>query len=198
MIEQDAFLELIRRLRTGDQQAAADLVNQFEPEIRVEVRVWLRLRNPQLRRVFDSMDICQAVLASFFLRVAAGQYDLDRPEQLRHLLVSMARHKFSEQVKYHQRQRRDVRRLQSVGAEHEDLRANQESPIERLAGEELLRELRSRLSEDERRLADLRAQGREWTAIAAELGGTPEGRRKQLTRAIDRVARDLGLEDISA
>jgi hypothetical protein len=53
--------------------------------------------------------------------------------------------------------------------------------------------LRKRLSEEERHLADLRGQGRDWAAIAAELGGTPEGRRKQLRRAIERVERELGL-----
>jgi len=68
------------------------------------------------------------------------------------------------------------------------------SPSDLVAGQELLREFRSRLSEEERQLADRRAQGGEWTAIAAELGGTPEGCRKQLTRAIDRVLQQLGLE----
>ena len=44
-------------------------------------------------------------------------------------------------------------------------------------------------------MADLRGQGRTWAEVAAELGGTPDGRRKQLTRALDRVARELGLDE---
>jgi hypothetical protein len=37
--------------------------------------------------------------------------------------------------------------------------------------------------------------GQEWPGIAAQVGGTPSGRRKQLNRAIDRVARELGLDE---
>ena len=62
------YSEFIRRIREGDEHAAEELVRRYEPEIRLEVRGWLRLRNPALRRVFDSMDICQSVLASFFAR----------------------------------------------------------------------------------------------------------------------------------
>jgi RNA polymerase sigma-70 factor (ECF subfamily) len=59
------------------------------------------------------------------------------------------------------------------------------------AGRELLEELRHRLSEEERALVDLRAEGYEWPEIAARLGGTPQARRKQFTRAIDRVEQQL-------
>ena len=193
LIDAERYDELIRLVRAGDHEAAAELVRLYEPEVRLEVRTWMRLRDPRLRRLFDSMDVCQAVLASFFLRAAAGEYDLGRPEQLAHLLAGIARHKLSEHVKHHQRQRRDVRRVQaSTGPEGVDVPVAQ-TPSQHVAGQELLAELRKRLSDEERRLADLRGQGRDWPAIAAELGGTPEGRRKQLRRAIERVERELGL-----
>ena len=41
----------------------------------------------------------------------------------------------------------------------------------------------------------MRAQGYEWAEIAARLGGTPQARRKQLTRAADRVTLELRLEE---
>jgi RNA polymerase sigma-70 factor (ECF subfamily) len=198
MTDDVGFTDLIRRVRVGEEAAAAELVRRYEPEIRTEVRHWLRRRHPHLRRTFDSMDICQAVLASFFVRVAAGQYDLNQPDQLLRLLVVMTRHKLSEQVKYQQSQRRDVRRLQSIAPEHDAVAAGQESPSELVAGQELLRELRNRLSEDERRLADLRAEGLDWNAVAVRVSGTAEGCRKQLARALDRVTRELGLTDVGA
>ena len=107
----DDHAEFIRRIRRGDEQAAMELVRRYEAEIRLEVRSWLRMRNPALRRVFDSMDICQSVLASFFARAAVGDFDLDEPTQLIRLLVGMARNKVAEQARHHQRQRRDVRRV---------------------------------------------------------------------------------------
>lgn len=48
---------------------------------------------------------------------------------------------------------------------------------------------RQRLSDEERPLAERRAAGPAWAAIAAEMGGTAQSRRKQLERAVERVAR---------
>ena len=188
------YSDFLRRLRAGDEAAAAELVRRYEPEIRLEIRTWLRLRNPRLRRVFDSMDVCQSVLGSFFVRAAVGEFDVERPEQLIRLLVGMARNKLAERVRHHQRRRRDVRRVEA-GVAEADAAVQHETPSQVVAGRELLHEFRRRLSDEERRLADLRAQGCEWAAIAGELGGTPEALRKQLTRAVERVEQELGLRE---
>jgi len=192
----DEYAEFIRRIRQGDERAAEDLVRRYEPEIRLEIRAWLRLRNPALRRVFDSMDICQSVLASFFARAAVGDFDLDEPPQLIRLLVGMARNKVAEQARHHQRQRRDVRRVGDFDIQEGTLAARQESPSVLASGRELLQKFRERLSDDERRVADLRAKGYDWAAVAAELGGSAEGRRKQLARAVVRVEEELGLSPV--
>jgi len=55
--------------------------------------------------------------------------------------------------------------------------------------------VRSRLSEEERKLADLRGQGLSWAEIAAQLGENADALRFRLNRALDRVAQDLRLED---
>ena len=91
MPEEEEFLELLARVRAGDERAAEELVRCYEPLIRFEVR--LRLTDPRVCRLFDSIDVCQSVLSSFFVRAAAGQYELDRPQQLVGLLVTMARNK---------------------------------------------------------------------------------------------------------
>jgi DNA-directed RNA polymerase specialized sigma24 family protein len=96
MADASTFHDLIIRLRTGDAGAAAELVRRYEPTIRLIVR--RRLSDPALRRVLDSMDICQSVLASFFLRAAVGQYQLDDPQQLLKLLATMARNKVLHEV----------------------------------------------------------------------------------------------------
>jgi RNA polymerase sigma factor (sigma-70 family) len=188
------YAEFIRRIRDGDENAAEELVRRYECEIRLEVRGWLRLRNPALRRVFDSMDICQSVLASFFTRVAVGEFDLDEPSQLIRLLVGMARKKVAEQARHHQRQRRDVRRVGDGDLEKGIAAATDETPSRLVSGRELLQKFRERLLDDERRIADMRARGSDWAAVAAELGGTPEARRKQLARAVARVEQELGVD----
>jgi RNA polymerase sigma-70 factor (ECF subfamily) len=196
MSEPDPFPDFMRRIRAGDAQAAAELVRLYEPLIRRMIR--LKLEDQRLSRLLDSLDVCQSVLASFFLRTAAGQYDLERPEQLVKLLARMARNKLVSAARRQRRQGRDHRRLAADGADELDhLAAADPSPSRLAAGKELLERFRQSLTADERQVADLRGQGCAWTDIAAQLGGTPEARRMQLTRAVERVAQELGLEEDS-
>ena len=55
----EKFDQLIVRVRDGDDGAASELLLNYEPEIRREIR--MRLTNPKLRRIVDSMDISQSV-----------------------------------------------------------------------------------------------------------------------------------------
>jgi RNA polymerase sigma-70 factor (ECF subfamily) len=195
MPEEASFADFLGRIRAGDERAAEELVRRYEPVIRREVR--LRLQDPRLYRAFDSMDICQSVLKSFFVRAAAGQYDLQKPTDLLKLLVGMTQHKLAFHVRKERSQRRDSRRVVRATPEELNVAAPDPGPGEQLAGRELLHEFLRRLSEDERRLADLRAQGCAWAEIAAHLGGTPDARRVQLRRAIERVALELGLDELT-
>jgi RNA polymerase sigma factor (sigma-70 family) len=189
MPQELSFIDLIARVRAGDQRSATELVRRYEPEIRREVR--FLLRDPHLRRAFDSMDICQSVMGSFFLRAALGEYDLNRPEDLVHLLIRMTRNKMVDATRRQRARRRDHRRATSLDGV--ELIADTPSPSQIVASAEMLAEVQKRLSPEEKQLADLRVAGREWIDIAREVGGTPEARRKQLTRAITRITRELGL-----
>jgi hypothetical protein len=151
------FGEYLRRLRAGDERAAEELVRRYEPLIRRELRC--RLRDRRLRRLFDSADVCQSVLASFFAGAAGGRYELDEPEGLRRLLLGMARNKLRVQARKHRARRRDHRRV-AGGAEALAGAAGGPSPARAVEARELWQGLRSRLTEEERALADLRAEGR--------------------------------------
>jgi RNA polymerase sigma-70 factor (ECF subfamily) len=193
MPEANGFQDLIRRVRSGDEEAAAELVRTYEPAIRREARV--RLVDTRLRRLFDSMDICQSVFSSFFVRAAMGQYELDEPAQLMRLLTAMSRKKLIDHARAHQASRRDHRRLRPGSQDLRELCDASPSPSQQVAGQELIREFRKRLSAEERALADERALNREWAQIAADQGGTPEALRKKLSRAVDRVAQEMGLDE---
>jgi RNA polymerase sigma factor (sigma-70 family) len=193
MSEPTSFEDLIRRVRAGDQDAATELVQRYEPAIRRAVR--FRLADTRLQRVLDSMDICQSVFASFFVRTAAGQFDIDKPDQLMKLLVAIARNKLAKQVHGQQRQCRDYRRVQGEAVEEGQYAAADGSPSQIVAGLELLRKADAMLTEDELRLREMRKEGLDWSAIADKLGSTPEALRKKLARAMDRVAHELDLDD---
>jgi RNA polymerase sigma-70 factor (ECF subfamily) len=179
-------------VRAGDADAAADLVRRYERAVRVAVRV--RLSDSALRRHFDSMDVCQSVLASFFVRAAAGQYDLADPGQLIGLLVKMARNKLLMQVRRHWQRKRDAGR--AVGWEQAapvaDPRPGQGTLA---AAREQLAAVLGRLSPGEREVARRRAAGQGWAEIAAELGETEQAVRMRLSRAIARLAPEPGPDD---
>ncbi|WP_165252106.1 RNA polymerase sigma factor [Paludisphaera soli] len=199
--EAEGFRALIERVRGGDEQAAADLVRRYEPAVRRAARV--RLVDTRLNRMLDSMDVCQSVMASFFVRTALGQYELDTPDQLLKLLATMTRNKLANAVKAQGAQRRDFRRTTPGGgggdespgaAAFEDVAGASPTPSREVAAREMLDEARRRLSPDELRLLDDREAGRDWAEIAADLGASPEALRKRLARAVDRVAVELGLD----
>ena len=186
-----SFDELIRRVGSGDEEAAAQLVRDFEPVIRRVLRA--RLRGGRGRHEFDSMDICQSVLATFFVRAAAGQYDLKEPDDLIKLLQTMTRNKVAEKMRWQHRLRRDSRRTVG-GVEELALAGRDPTPSSVVAGKELLEQARQRLSEQERQLVELRGEGLSWAEVAASLGGTAGARRNQLARALDRIAQELLLD----
>ena len=194
-IAEDAeFAEFLLRIRGGDAQAAEELVRRYESLIRREVR--LKLQDPSLHRVLDSVDICQSVMASFFVRAAAGQYDLNQPLQLLRLLISHGTQQSAPRpLVINEPSGATIAALGALGVEEIDPAGRAGTPSRVVEAKELLSLVREKLNEEERRLADLRSQGHEWTAIAAEMGGTADGRRMQLARALDRVMRELGLEE---
>jgi RNA polymerase sigma-70 factor (ECF subfamily) len=187
------FAEFLHRVRAGDEWAAVELVRRYEPALRLEIR--LRLKDPKLRRLLEPADLCQSVLKSFFVRAAAGQYDLDSPGQLLALLRKMARNKVAEQTRKQQAMRRDLRRDVSLHEGARPVAADDPSPSRIAIGRETLAAFRQQLTPQERQLADLRSQGCDWSEIARELGRTPEALRKQLARGVNRAARQLGLDD---
>jgi RNA polymerase sigma factor (sigma-70 family) len=187
-----SFDELIRRVGSGDEQAATQLVRDFEPVVRRVLRG--RLRGDSARREFDSMDICQSVLAIFFVRVGTGQYDLKVPDDLIKLLLTMTRNKVAEKVRRQHRLRRDSRRTVG-GVEELALAGLDPTPSTVAASKELLEQVRQRLSEEERQLVELRGQGLSWEEVVESLGGTAGARRNQLSRALDRVAQELRLDE---
>jgi RNA polymerase sigma factor (sigma-70 family) len=190
--EEMSFVDLVRRVRAGDEAASAELVRRFEPAIRIAVRG--RLTDPRLRRLFDSMDICQSVFAIFFVRATAGEYELDKPERLIQLLATMARNRVTDHALRQRAARRDYRRGERSADAAGQFVDPGPSPSDEISRKELVEAFQSRLSAEERYLADQRVWGRPWSEIAAEVGGKPDARRVQLERAVNRVTRELRLE----
>ena len=164
----------------------------YETELRLYVR--FQLRNPEIRRLFDSLDVMQSVLAGFFAKLYAGNLKAADPRQVLTLLKLMVRHKVADKAKYLAAARRTGGfRNQYVLAEGSAVTDPNPGPVDVAVNEDLVSVVRDRLTPDHRIVLDHRIRGRGWAEIAGELGVTQDAIRKSFGRAVDRVATDLGL-----
>jgi RNA polymerase sigma-70 factor (ECF subfamily) len=188
----DHFSDLLERVRRGESAAARELVNRYESTIRVAVRI--RLTDPRLRRQFDSMDVCQSVLASFFVHAAMGAYVLHEPSQLVALLTKMAQNKLNMRARAQFRLCRDVGRLSTAIVEETNVASSFPGPVQQVAGKELLDRALGMMTPEIRAIAVRRMHDEAWADIASALGGTADGRRKQFERAIGQIADGLEVD----
>jgi RNA polymerase sigma factor (sigma-70 family) len=192
MSDKSEFHSLMAGVRAGCPRAAEQLFREYEARVRRQVRT--RLRDRRLSRLIDDADVCQSVLGCFFLRARLGEYDLDDPEDLIRLLTGMVRNQLAHWIRWLSAQRRDFRRATHLAAAVA-VPTPSPTPSQRVADAELLCEVRARLNEEERLVADLRGAGQSWAEITRELGGKGDARRMQLRRAASRVARELELQE---
>jgi RNA polymerase sigma-70 factor (ECF subfamily) len=186
------FVELMQRVRDGDQEAAERLIAEYEPQIRRVIRV--KLSDSGLRRQLDSMDICQSVLGDFFFHCALGKFELHTPGQLVKLLATMAKNRLLNHIERQHSQKRDVRRQTSIDSANIDFADTEPTPSRILASRELLDQARRQLSQQEALIAERRAEGRSWNQIADELHDKPDAVRIRFSRAVKRVAEKLRIE----
>src|SRR5262249_60944305 len=100
-----SFHGLTARVRAGDQGAAKELVEEYGPPTRREVRV--RLFHARLAHVFESMDVMQSLWGSFFQGAREGEYhQLENPTQLLKLFKRMVRNKVIDLVRHELREKR--------------------------------------------------------------------------------------------
>lgn len=86
------------------------IVRRYEPVLCRSIQA--RLRRLRLCRLLDAADVCQTVLARFFVRASWGRFELDTPQLLDQLLFTMARHELANLARKHRAARRDHRRTE--------------------------------------------------------------------------------------
>jgi DNA-directed RNA polymerase specialized sigma24 family protein len=184
---------LLSKVRQGDDAAAAEIVRLYEPEVRRFIR--FRLSSPSLRRMIDSLDICQSVLANFFVRITNGEMLPCDSRSLQALLLTMARNRLLDHVRFNRASKRDVRRTAAGMEGLEFVTDPGKSPSNEVIAEELVRAIRAQLAPEDLQLVEARFSGRDWNSLTADFGGTPESLRKRVSRAMDNAAKSLGFVD---
>ncbi len=87
------------------------------------------------------------------------------------------------------------RRLAAESSVLDQVADGQPSPSEVLSRKEALELLKGTLTDEEHQIFELRRAGLSWDEVAAQLGGSGQARRMQLSRGLDRVAQCAGLAD---
>lgn len=106
--------ELVRRLRTGDSEAARQLFDRYVHQL---VLLAQRHLSDQLAGRLDGEDIVQSALRSFFSREARGEFQIDSSAQLCRLLVKMTINKARAKARHHTARRRSVSSEAPIGDE---------------------------------------------------------------------------------
>lgn len=171
---------LLRRLRAGSDDAATQLYLRYARRLQGLAHAKCA---PDLAARVDAEDIVQSVFRTFFRRVARGDYDVPEGEELWKLLLVIGLNKIRAVGAFHRAARRDVR--SSVSPESWETTDSSPSGDEtslqilRIAIDEVL----GGLSEEHRRILQLRIEGHEVAEIAAQLGRSK--------RTVERILQEL-------
>lgn len=99
----EEFRELLSQARAGDAAALQRLIEKYEPEIHLVARVQL---GPALRPHLDSLDLVQSVHKSLMIGLRAQKFDVQTPDHLIALALTMVRRKLARQWRHLRRQQR--------------------------------------------------------------------------------------------
>src|SRR5436189_5093408 len=97
---------LLRRLRGGSEDAAAQLYRRYAHRLRALARA---NTSAQLARRVDAEDIVQSVFRIFFAGASQGLYDVPAGDDLWKLLLVIALNKIRAEGVFHQAAKRDIR-----------------------------------------------------------------------------------------
>jgi RNA polymerase sigma-70 factor (ECF subfamily) len=190
MADETSFVQLLARVKAGDQDAAAQIFERYSGRLRALARS--RLGRRVLAKV-DPEDIVQSVCRSFFVRHAKGQFEFDGWNGLWALLATITLRKCGQKVNYFQAIRRDVRREQPATPSPDDSAASwqaiarEPTPSEAAILVETVQEMMRGLEGHQRDVFELALQGYSVAEISDKVGYS----RRTVQRVVERVRRRL-------
>jgi RNA polymerase sigma-70 factor (ECF subfamily) len=151
----------------------------------------------KVRARVDPEDVVQSVYRSFFRRLNAGQFNFDESGDVWRLLAAMTFHKAQKKSRFHQQQRRDVRRETPMAT---DASAEQNDQVfaEAIPGPEeavilfdCLEQLLKQVPDSYRDIVVLRMEGHSIADIALRIGRSQRTVLRALARLEDLAASQL-------
>ena len=168
--EENDLPGFLRRIQSGDESAARELLQRYEPEVRLVVRRQLpRL----LRSRFDSLDFLQSVWGSFFRRMRDAPTDFEDSRHLVAFLARAAKNKVIDEYRRAASLKQDMHREEPLwvdGRRPKEVPDSMDSPSEVAQAHEVLGRLRNLLPEERRSILELKAEGFSSRDIGDRLG----------------------------
>jgi len=177
-VSEDDVTGWIRRIRTGDEEAAQLLWDRYAEDI---VEVAKRSMKGASRRVEDEEDVAMIAFRSFLAGVTAGRFpELDRREQLWRLLLVITTRKAAAIIEKASRQKRGSGQVRGDSAmiEYEEsaldgfdqLESEKPTPLFAAAIADEARRLLASLDETSQKIAALKMEGYTHDEVADKLG----------------------------
>jgi len=168
--EESQLADFLRRIQEGDEGAARELLQRYEPEVRLVVRRQLpRL----LRSRFDSLDFLQSVWGSFFRRMRDAPTDFEDSRHLVAFLARAAKNKVIDEYRRAASLKNDMHREEPLwgdGRRPKEVADPTDSPSEVAQAHEVFDRLHALLPEERRTILELKAQGLSSKDIGGRLG----------------------------
>jgi RNA polymerase sigma-70 factor (ECF subfamily) len=191
MSENRSFDNLMARLRTGDNDAAAQVFNRFANRL---IELARRRLAPQIRQKVDPEDVLQSVFRSFFAHQAAGQViNVESWDSLWSWLVVITMRKCGKRTDYFYSASRDVNRELPAEAYADACSpdsgksSDEPTPSEAAMLTETVEQLMSRLEGRHRQILSLILQGYSVREISLQVGCTE----RMVYRVLERVKQML-------
>jgi RNA polymerase sigma-70 factor (ECF subfamily) len=173
----------LARIQAGDEEAARELLQRYEAEVRLVVRRQLpRL----LRSRFDSLDFLQSVWGDFFQKVRTGTAEFSDSKHLVAFLARAAKNKVIDQYRRAGSLKQDMHREEPIwsdGGRPRELEAVGDTASQVFEAREAFDRLLDLLPADRRNILALKAEGLSSREIGERLGLSE--------RTIQRVIEDL-------
>jgi RNA polymerase sigma-70 factor (ECF subfamily) len=178
-----SYDDLIRRLRSGDNEAAREVFDRYAARLLLLSR---RRIGQRMNSRVDPEDVVQSVFRTFFARVQNDQFDIAAKDDLFKLLVRITAHKTLRQIAHHRAAKRDPSQETPQGDDaHEMLMqvmADEPTPETIVTFMDQLEHFLAQLAPEDRQILELRLQGFSTEEIAQQLGSYDRKIRRVLER----------------
>lgn len=182
---------LLVRFRQGEQDAATALYLRYAKRLQSLAR---KQTAADLARRFDPEDVVQSVFRTFFRRVVQGHYDIPAGDELWRLFLVISLNKLRDLAAFHRATKRNV--AATVDLSTGGTNASEGSSEGEALGalQMVVEEVLEALPELQRRMVELRIEGHEVAAIAAQTQRSKRTVERVLQQFRDQLQRMLADE----